>query len=582
MYKNSRILGVIPARGGSKRLPDKNIRPLCGKPLLAHTIEAGNHPYIDRLAVSTDAPQIAEIATQYGCPPPFMRPAEFSGDTASSVDVVLHVLDELEKRGEIYDIVVLLQPTSPLRTAEMVGEAIKYYHAKQARAVVSICPVDHPPQWANTLPDDGAMDSFLRPEIKGLRSQDLPEHYRLNGALFINDVKLLQQTRTFMPEQNCYAFLMDRNASVDIDDETDFRIAEALMEAGPVPSMAFGDRVIGPGHPCFVIAEAGVNHNGDMTIAKKLIDAAAAAGCDAVKFQTFITEKVIARGAPKAQYQKQTTGDGSMDDMVRKWELNHSQHEELIAHCNLRNILFLSTPFDEDSLAMLVELSMPVVKVGSGEITNILLLQAIAETRLPVILSTGMSELFEVDAALRFLRQHNAGPVAVLHCVSNYPAAPETVNIRAMDTMRRAFRRPVGYSDHTVGFEAPLAAVAHGASIIERHLTLSHDMPGPDHQASTEPEDFKRLVDSIRIVEASLGDGVKRITEREREVRDVARRSIVAARDLPAGHIITMSDIAMKRPGTGLQPGQMDTILGKRLGRAVAQDTLLSSGDFED
>ena len=582
MYKNSRILAVIPARGGSKRLPDKNILPLCGKPLIAHTIDAGHHPCIDRLVVSTDSQQIAEIATQYGCPPPFMRPAELSGDTASSVDVVLHVLDELHTQGETYDIVVLLQPTSPLRIAAMVGEAIGYYHEKQARAVVSVCPVDHPPQWANTLPANRAMDNFLRPEIKGIRSQDLPEQYRLNGALFIADVPLLQQTRTFIPERDCYAFPMDRNASVDIDNAADFRIAEALMDAWPIPSINFGGRIIGPGHPCFIIAEAGVNHNGDMGTAKKLIDAAAAAGCDAVKFQTFITDKVIARGAPKADYQKQTTGDGSMDDMVRKWELNRRQHEELIAHCKLRNILFLSTPFDEDSLAMLVDLGMPVIKVGSGEITNVLLLKAIAETRLPVILSTGMSELFEVDAALRLLHRHKAGPVAVLHCVSNYPAAPETVNIRAMDTMRRAFRRPVGYSDHTVGFEAPLAAVAHGASIIERHLTLSHDMPGPDHQASTEPEDFRRLVDSIRIVEASLGDSVKRITERECEVRDVARRSIVAARNLPAGHRLTPDDIALKRPGTGMQPETMDTIIGKKLRRAVAPDTLLSPGDFED
>ena len=582
MYKNNSILAIIPARGGSKRLPNKNILPLCGLPLIAHSIAAGRHPYIDRIVVSTDSQQIADIAAQYGCPVPFLRPAELSNDTASSVDVVLHVLDELQAQGEEYDAVVLLQPTSPLRTADMVGEAIAYYHDTQAQSVVSVCAVDHPPQWSNTLPDDQAMDGFIRPEVQGLRSQDMQQQYRLNGALYISDVKALRATKSFINEQGTRAFLMDRNVSVDIDEKTDFHIAEALMDTLPVTPVSFADRTIGPGHPCFVIAEAGVNHNGDMEIAKKLIDAAADAGCDAVKFQTFITDKVIARGAPKAEYQKETTGDGSMDDMVRKWELSRSQHEELMQHCQKRDIMFLSTPFDEDSLAMLVDLGMPVIKVGSGEVTNILLLKAIADTGLPVILSTGMSEMHEVDAALRFLKEHKAGDVVVLHCVSNYPAAAETINIRAMETMGRAFRRPVGYSDHTRGFEVPLAAVALGATIFERHLTLSHDMAGPDHQASTEPQDFKRLVESIRIVEASMGNGVKTITPHEREVRDVARRSIVAARDLPAGHVIEAADLVLKRPGTGMQPGQIKEIIGRRLRRDMAADTLLAPEDMAD
>ena len=582
MYKNSRILAIIPARGGSKRLPNKNILPLCGLPLIAHSIAAGRHSYIDRMVVSTDSPQIADIAAQYGCPVPFMRPAELSNDTASSVEVVLHVLDELQAQGEEYDTVVLLQPTSPLRTADMVGEAIAYYYDTQAQSVVSVCAVDHPPQWSNILPEDRAMDGFIRPEVRGLRSQDMQQHYRLNGALYISDVKTLRASKSFINDQGTRAFLMDRDVSVDIDEKTDFHIAEALMDTLAVPSVSFAGRTIGSGHPCFVIAEAGVNHNGDMEIAKKLIDAAVDAKADAVKFQTFIVDKFIARGAPKAEYQKVTTGGGSMDEMVRQWELSRSQHEELIAYCKKRGILFLSTAFDEDSLAMLVELGMPVIKMGSGEITNFLLLKAVADTGLPVILSTGMSEMHEVDAALRFLKEHNAGDVVVLHCVSNYPAAAETINIRAMETMRQAFRRPVGYSDHTKGFEVPLAAAALGASLFERHLTLSHDMEGPDHQASTEPRDFKQLVESIRIVEASLGNGVKTITPREREVRDVARRSIVAAHDLPAEHIMTMNDVAVKRPGTGMHPGRLNEVIGHRLLRDVTVDTLLGEGDFSD
>lgn len=343
------------------------------------------------------------------------------------------------------------------------------------------------------------------------------------------------------------------------------------------PSILVGARRIGAGAPCFIIAEAGVNHNGDPGLARQLVDVAAAAGADAVKFQTFNAAKLIAPVAPKAAYQRVTTGaDESQLAMVRKLELPLAVFGELADLCRQRGILFLSTPFDEESADALEAAGLPAFKIPSGEITNLPFLAYLTRMGRPLILSTGMSSLGEVETALQTVRAAGNPPIALLHCVSSYPASPCEVNLRAMHTLAGAFGVPVGYSDHTLGIEVPLAAVALGACIIEKHFTLDRAMSGPDHKASADPAELKALVQGIRTVEASLGHGRKEAAPGEADTAAAARRSLVAARDIPAGTALTPELITAMRPGTGLPPSAKPYLLGRTTCVTITQGSLLS------
>lgn len=335
-------------------------------------------------------------------------------------------------------------------------------------------------------------------------------------------------------------------------------------------------RRIGPSQPCFLVAEAGVNHNGSVELARRLVDAAVKAGADAVKFQTFKAERVIARGAPKATYQLETTGPGeSQLDMVRRLELGSEAHEELYAYCRQRGVLFMSTPFDEESIDLLDRLGVAVFKVPSGEITNFPFLARVASKGKPMIVSTGMSTLEEVASAVRVIHEAGNRQLVLLHCVSNYPADPAHANLRAMHTLAAAFDVPVGYSDHTPGLEVALAAVALGASVIEKHFTVDRTLPGPDHRASLEPDELAALARGIRTVEAALGHGRKEPAATEAETARVARKSLVAARDIPAGTKLSEDLIAIKRPGTGLPPAMRVALVGRTAKQDIAADTLL-------
>lgn len=340
--------------------------------------------------------------------------------------------------------------------------------------------------------------------------------------------------------------------------------------------------IFAPGPGCFVIAEAGVNHNGDMAVAHRLIDAAAAAGADAVKFQTFKADRLASAEAPKAAYQKETTGTAeSQLDMLRRLELDEAQHAELMRHCADAGILFLSTPFDEDCADMLARLGVAAMKTPSGELTNLPYLAHVARLSLPMIVSTGMADLAEVAQAVAAIEAAGAPALALLHCVSAYPAPPEDANLRAMDTLARCFGVPVGFSDHTQGIAIPLAAAALGARVIEKHVTLDRTLPGPDHKASLEPAELADMVAGIRAVLAALGDGRKRPAAREAEVAAVARKSLVLARALPAGAVLAAGDLTAKRPGTGIPPGRAAELVGRSLRRALPADHPLGWGDLD-
>lgn len=353
----------------------------------------------------------------------------------------------------------------------------------------------------------------------------------------------------------------------------------------------------------YVIAEAGVNHNGSIDLARDLIDVAAEAGADAVKFQTFRADTLVTPSAPKAAYQRGTTAaDESQHAMLRALELSEAEHRALVEHCSSRNIQFLSTPFDVESLQMLVErFEMPRIKVPSGEITNGPLLLAAARSGQPLILSTGMSTLGEVEKALSVLAygytDHDTPPgheafsaayaaengqdalrekVTMLHCTSEYPTPPENVHLRSMDTLRSAFGLPVGYSDHTLGINVAIAAVARGAVLVEKHFTMDRSLPGPDHRASLEPGELTAMIRAIREVEAALGTSLKAATVGELNTRRVARKSLTAASRIGEGELFTAENITARRPGTGVSPMEYWRYVGEQARRAYEPGDLLS------
>ena len=327
-----------------------------------------------------------------------------------------------------------------------------------------------------------------------------------------------------------------------------------------------------------IIAEAGVNHNGDMAIAYRLIDAAAAAGADMVKFQTFKAERLATPGAPKAGYQTLATDDSeSQFSMLRHLELTREMHVELMNRCDAQGIRFFSTAFDAQSADLLAELGLDRFKIPSGEITNLPYLRHIGRFAKPIILSSGMATLGEIESALDVLEASGTprARVTVLHCNTQYPTPMGDVNLRAMNAIGEAFGVAVGYSDHTLGIEIPIAAAALGATVIEKHFTLDRTLPGPDHRASLEPHELKAMIVAIRNIETALGDGIKRPSRSEAQNRSIARRSLVAAVGIHKGETFTPENLAVKRPGTGLSPMRWDEVMGRKASRDFAADELI-------
>ncbi len=328
----------------------------------------------------------------------------------------------------------------------------------------------------------------------------------------------------------------------------------------------------------FVIAEAGVNHNGDIVLAKQLIDAAIEAGADAVKFQTFKAENLVSKNAQKADYQKETTDkEESQFDMIKKLELDVGTHNELIAYCRSKGTMFLSTPFDHDSIELLNDLGLEIFKIPSGEITNLPYLRHIGTLNKKVILSTGMADMGEIEDALDVLVQAGTPKenITVLHANTMYPTPMEDVNLKAMMTIGCAFDIPFGYSDHTLGIEVDIAAVAMGASVIEKHFTLDKTMEGPDHKASLEPDELKAMVDAIRNIELALGNGIKKPSNSEKPNMTIVRKSIVASRSIQKGEVLTEKNMTVKRPGNGISPMRWDEVVGSIAKKDYVADELI-------
>jgi N-acetylneuraminate synthase len=337
-------------------------------------------------------------------------------------------------------------------------------------------------------------------------------------------------------------------------------------------------RMIGLGQPCYLIAEGGVNHNGDIEIAKRLIDEAKAAAADAIKFQSFTADSIATKDCPKASYQSKEAG--SQRAMLSRLEIDAKGLVELSKYAKRRKIMLLSSPFDLASVDTVDAAGIPAFKIGSGEISNFPLLQRVAKKRKPVIMSTGMATLGDIETAIGVLRAAGAVDISLLHCVSEYPANPKDANLLMISTLWECFALPTGFSDHTKGFYLPLAAVTLGACIIEKHLTLDKKMKGPDHKASMEPSEFKEMSKAIREIESAFGDGVKRLTSQERSNRDAVRKSVVAKMRIPVGRKITAAMLTTKRPGTGIPSVDMELIIGSTARTDIEPDHLLDWTDF--
>ena len=334
-----------------------------------------------------------------------------------------------------------------------------------------------------------------------------------------------------------------------------------------------GNEYIGDGEKTFIIAEIGVNHNGDIELAKRMIKKASQTGADAVKFQTFVAENIISVNAKKAKYQEKNSKESSQFEMVKNLELTKKDFIELSKYAESKNILFLSSPFDIKSVDLLDDIGVPGFKIGSGEINNFELIKHIENKDKPLIISTGMSTLDEIQETFDFIE--NKDKLIILHCITGYPSKIEDANLKFISTLKRQFKVPVGFSDHSPGIELAIASIALGACIIEKHFTLDKTLEGPDHQASLEPDEFKAMVTAIRNVEIAMGDGERKLCESELEIKNVARKSVVANCDIPKGSILDNTMLTIKRPGTGIEPKYLKSLIDKKTKVDIKKDDLI-------
>lgn len=568
------VLFLVPARGGSQRVPGKNLRPLAGIPLVGWAVRAARMAGLGidggphHVCCSTDSPEIAAAALRWGADGVIERPTELATDTATSLDVALHALRTLEATGARFRALVLIQPTSPLTDPVDLRAAVARFDAGAA-SVVSVTP-SHPAAWHMASGGDGT-----------LRSASGAADLLLTGAFYVVDPGSLARDRRFVVDGVTVGQVVLPDRSPDIDEEHDLVLANGILDARPSRPLPLGSRMVGSG-PVLTIAEVGVNHNGSVEHAHRLVDAVADAGADVVKFQTFDPAALAAAAAPTAEYQRTAAGASEgQRAMLERLALPPEAWAQLKAHASDRGLTFMSTPFDDGSAALLDALDVPAFKLGSGELTNLPFLERCARFGRPMLVSTGMADMVEVAAAVDAIAGAGNPPLALLHCVSSYPATPNDANLRAIGTMRRAFGVPVGWSDHTEGLELPLAAVVAGATIVEKHVTLDRNLPGPDHRASLEPGQLGAMIAGIRMIETALGSGVKEPVAAERPIAAVARRSLHWRRALAAGSVVTDDDVVALRPGTGISPARQRAIVGSVTRRPVDAGAPITDADVE-
>lgn len=577
MFNGKRILVVIPARGGSRGIPKKNIKLLAGRPLIAYSIEQAKQiNYIDKIIVSTEDKEIAEVSKKFGADV-CIRPYELALDNVPTIPVLQYVIRALEQDNQFFDIIILLQPTHPFRKKEHILEIIKKINEGFDSATTVSKLNIHPCRFLKI--DKNGKSIFINDERETLRQE--VNNFHVDGAVYAYKKEVLMNLQ-ILPWQktNNASVEIDELYAFDIDTPLDFKIAEYLMQKKS--KIIIGDKIIAEDQPCFIIAEAGVNHNGSLETAKKLVDAAKDAGADAVKFQTFKSENLVTENANMADYQERDIGEKQKQlEMLKELELNYEDFVKLKDYCDEKGVIFLSTPHTEDAIYFLKDL-VPAFKIGSGDITNLPFLKKIARMNKPIIVSTGMSTIDEVKKALDTIYCEGNRQVIMLHCTTNYPCPLNEINLRAMQTMQKELDCLVGYSDHTEGIEIPLMAKQLGAVIIEKHFTLDKRNKGPDHKASLEPYELKKMVEILKSFsrkidfEEILGISEKKPTLGELEIMKIARKSIVSKREILAGKVIEEEDLIMKRPGIGISPEKTDEIIGRVAKVNIKKDSLIN------
>lgn len=554
-----KIIGIIPARGGSKGIPRKNIKEIAGKPLIYWTIKSAKESKLmTDFYVSTEDKEIAEISKSFGARV-IDRPPELATDTAKMDKVVINVINKTNA-----DIIVLLQPTSPVREKGLIDKCIKIFLEKNAEDLATgfVCNLFEYGSYKNN-----------RQDFKGFFHDD--------GNIFIWKTDLIKNGKRIGDRSE--RVVISKEQSFEIDDDFDFWLNEQILKKNmqKIEEIKIGNKLINKEN-CFIIAEAGVNHNGSLELAKKLVDAAAESGVDAIKFQTFKPENLVIKEAPMAVYAEKNIGKNNTQlEMLRALSLKNEDFIELKNYCDKKGIIFLSTPHTEDAIDFLDNL-VPLFKIGSGDLTNLDFLKKIANKSKPIILGTGMATLEEIKEALETINLQNNNQVVMLHCTTNYPCPLNEVNLRAMQTLQRELDCLVGYSDHTLGIKVPLIAKKIGAVVIEKHFTLDKGMEGPDHKASIEPDELKQMVkllrtslDKIELDEEIMGNPEKKPNESEKRIMKIVRKSIIAEKDIPKGKIIEKQDLIIKRPGTGIKPKYLKETIGKIAKRDIKKDELI-------
>lgn len=582
------VVVVVPARGGSKGIPGKNLRPAGGLTLTARAVLAGRAFLLaaglrdGRVVVDTDSEAIADEGRRFGAWVPFLRPAALAADDTPTTTSVLHCIDRLNDAGFAADAIVLLQPTSPLRHADDITACWRAYDAARVPQVVAVTALEHPIELAVRMDAGGVLSWAGSPGVESARRQEFSPAFRISGAVYVSSVAALRSTGTFLTAGVARGVAMPAERSIDVDTAADLIAADAIArQPAPTPSLTIGNKKLGGGAPCFVIAEAGVNHNGDPELAHRLIDVAANAGADAVKFQTFDPDLLAAPDAGQAAYQSTNTGVIEPQlEMLRRLVLPTEVYEALKQHAEARGMEFLSTAFDEGSADFLHTLGMVAFKIPSGDITNLPLIAHVARKGKPMLISSGMASMAEVAEAVMTVRASGSPPLALFHCITNYPAAPEQCNLASMASMRAAFGVPVGWSDHTEGRDISVAAAALGAELIEKHFTLDRTLPGPDQKASLEPDELTALIRAVRDVDKARGTGEKAPVAVEHDFAALVRKSLRARRPLHAGHVLAAEDVIALRPGDGLPPSALPALIGRALRGDVAAGARLSDRDF--
>ncbi|MCP4246917.1 MAG: hypothetical protein GY778_07695 [bacterium] len=600
------VLGVIIARAASKGLCDKCVRPLLGRPVIEYTFD---HALCARslatVLLTSDSARAQALAADRGIEV-VRRPPELAVDTATVDDAARHAVQVFEERvGRRVDGVCLLYGNIPVRAPGVIDEAVARLAATGADSVRTVAPVSKQhPDWVHRL--DG--DRMTQYRANGIyRRQDLEPLYYHDGAVAVVTRRALFAAPRWAGDHQGFlgddrrAVIQQPEDSVDIDGPIDLCLAEALLRSktesvepeesdGPYqalweqlsqpsgdapgpPDIRIGDRTVGNGQPVYVIAEAGVNHDGSVARALEMIDAAAEAGADAVKFQMFTADALVTADAAAAEYQQARAGARTQREMLRRLELGVDDFATLRRRCADRGVEFLATPFGLADLERLVGLEVRAIKLASTDLNNVPLLQAAAETHLPLIVSTGAGEAGEIATAVADLDRWGAVERTVLlHCVSAYPTPWDQANLGAIGELGRRFGRLSGFSDHTASEATGALAVAAGARVIEKHFTLDRNAEGPDHALSLEPGGLAGYVTGVRHAETAMGSGALAVADCEREVRHLARKSVVASTDIAAGQTITANDVTAKRPGGGLEPRAIDQLIGRRAKVAIAAD----------